>query len=206
MESLPKKLIKGWASMLKWIKEKIRARKFITGYFNPDDIVFVYTGGLGNTDNRRSLGGAWGAEFPAHYMEEIFPPDEELRTYKPGEVIFRAIGIKNIGNKTIYFPSVQFVALPIAPGHTVRPPVDYLFAGWAKEPVNIPPEAIENEHAEPQGIVWNKMGERLKMPEYCLRPGDIKGLWLKLRITEYTPRIPAALLVDWALLEDALPI
>jgi hypothetical protein len=99
MESLPKKLIKGWASMLKWIKEKIRARKFITG-----------------------------------------PPDEELCTYKPGEVIFRAIGIKNIGNETIYFPSVRFVALPIAPDHTVRPPVDYLFAGWAKEPVNIPPE------------------------------------------------------------------
>jgi hypothetical protein len=38
-----------------------------------------------------------------------------------------------------------------------------------------------------------------------LKPGDIKGLWLKLHITEYTPRIPAALLVDWALLQEGYP-
>jgi hypothetical protein len=179
------------AIMLQWL----RSRKFILGYYNPDDIMFVYTG------DKNSLGESWGAEFPAKYFDEIFPPEEELRRYRPGSVIYRAIGIKNISHQTLYFINIHFLALPIAPDFITRPPVDFLFAGWAKEPINTPPAAIADEYTEPPGIVWNKVGERLKMPEYCLRPGDIKGLWLKLQITEYTPRIPAALLVDWAILQ-----
>jgi hypothetical protein len=71
-----------------------------------DSIVFIYTGGMGNKDPGRSLGGEWGeqcSELLVTPLEKILPLEEILLNghYKPGSTIYRAIGVKNISGRTV---------------------------------------------------------------------------------------------------------
>jgi hypothetical protein len=61
-------------------------------------------------------------------------------------------------------------------------PIRLLRCGWANEPVNTPTAPIPNEHQAPRGILWNKPGKAVALPEKHLRPGEVKGLWLKATV------------------------
>jgi hypothetical protein len=159
-----------------------------------DGIVFIYTGGSGNKDPWRSLGGDWGERWCKPLdapLEKILPLEEIIypsELYKPGSIIYRAIGVKNISKTTLYYVGAQFAHNAIRElelqyaGKKYPGPIRLLRCGWAKEPVNTPPSPIKDEHQEPQGIIWNKPGKAVALPEQHLRPGDVKGLWLKVTV------------------------
>jgi hypothetical protein len=108
--------------------------------------------------------------------------------YKLGSTIYRAIGVKNISKATLYYVEAQFAHNAIRElelqyaGEKYPGPIRLLRCGWANEPVNAPPSPIKDEYQEPHGIIWNKPGKAVALPEQHLRPGDVKGLWLKITV------------------------
>jgi hypothetical protein len=159
-----------------------------------DSIIFVYTGGHENKDPRRSLGGDWGEQCSEQLitpLEKILPLFEIVSphsSYRPGSTIYRAIGVKNISKGTVYYVNAQFTHDDLRElqlqsiGKKYPGPIRLFRCGWAKEPVNTPPSPIADEYQEPQGIIWNKPGKAVALPEQHLRPGEVKGLWLKVTV------------------------
>jgi hypothetical protein len=170
----------------KRIQQYLRERAAI-----PNDIVFIYTGGKGNKDPERSLGGEWGeqcGDLLVTPLEKILPIEKIISSngpYKPGSTIYRAIGVKNISKRILYYVEAKFVHYDIEEieleniGQQYLGPIRLLRCGWANEPVNTPPAPIPNEHQAPRGILWNKLDKVVTLPEKHLRPGEVKGLWLK---------------------------
>ena len=159
-----------------------------------DSIEFIYTGGRGNKDPMRSLGGDWGEQWSEQLitpLEKILPLHEIISPhgpYRPGSTIYRAIGVTNISKRTVYYVDAQFAHDALGElelkwaGKQYPGPIRLLRCGWAKEPVNTPPSPIKDEYQVPQGIIWNKPGKAVALPEQHLRPGDVKGLWLKVTV------------------------
>jgi hypothetical protein len=96
--------------------------------------------------------------------------------------------VKNTSKRTVYCVSAQFAHDALRElelqrvGQQYPGPIRLLRCGWAKEPVNTPPSPIKDEYQEPRDIIWNKPGKVVALPEKHLRPGEVKGLWLKVTV------------------------